>query len=205
MNYKTCYIVGAGDNTGTNFIKEENDYVIAVDGGYEIIKKMGITPDYTMGDFDSLGYVPDEENLEVHIVEKDDTDTMLAVRHAISLGIDKIVIFGGTGGRADHTIGNIQTMIYAANHNCDIEMRDSVRTYKVIKNKKVSLRARDKGDLSVFALAGNAEGVSITGAKYTLENGTLTCDNPTAISNSFIGNNVEIQVDKGTILVIYDN
>ena len=79
-----CYIVGAGDNTGTNFTKKENDYVIAVDGGYKIVKKLGISPDLTLGDFDSLGYVPDELNIKTFQVEKDYTDTMIAVMELLS-------------------------------------------------------------------------------------------------------------------------
>lgn len=65
-----CYIVGAGDNSGTNFTKKENDFVIAADGGFEKIHQLGIEPDLVIGDFDSLGYVPVGGNVEKHKVMK---------------------------------------------------------------------------------------------------------------------------------------
>ena len=71
---KKCYIVGAGDNSGTNFSKGKDEYVIAADGGLATLEKLGIQPDFILGDFDSLGYVPDGKNIEVHKVEKDATD-----------------------------------------------------------------------------------------------------------------------------------
>ena len=184
-----CYIVGAGDNTGTNFTKKENDYVIAVDGGYKIVKKLGISPDLTLGDFDSLGYVPDELNIKTFQVEKDYTDTR---------------IYGGTGGRADHTFANIQTLLYGAKKGADMRMVDSDRVYNVINDSKIILKNRICVNLSIFALGDKAEGVSILGAKYELKDGTLTNDYPLAVSNTFVGNDVSIEVKKGALLIIYD-
>lgn len=77
---KTCYIVGAGDNSGTDFLKTENDFVIAADGGLFALQKRNIRPDMIMGDFDSLGYVPKGDNVIRHEVMKNDTDMMLAVK-----------------------------------------------------------------------------------------------------------------------------
>ena len=87
---KKCYIVGAGDNSGTNFSKEKDEYVIAADGGLATLEKLGIQPDFILGDFDSLGYVPDGKNIEVHKVEKDDTDMMLSVERAVESGYNEI-------------------------------------------------------------------------------------------------------------------
>ena len=199
---KKCYIVGAGDNSGTNFVKRENEYVIAADGGLEVLKEIGITPDLIMGDFDSLGYVPKGENVIKHKVEKDDTDMMLAVKSAIDMGYDFIEIFGGTGGRPDHTIANIQTMLYASRKGVSVKMTDKNHTYYVITNESIILSAKQSGDLSVFALGGNALNVHIKGAKYVAEGLRLTPDNPTAVSNSYIGNEVIISVEKGSLLII---
>ena len=199
-----CYIVGAGDNTGTNFTKKENDYVIAVDGGYKIVKKLGISPDLTLGDFDSLGYVPDELNIKTFQVEKDYTDTMIAVMEAIKLGYTDIRIYGGTGGRADHTFANIQTLLYGAKKGADMRMVDRDRVYNVINDSKIILKNRICVNLSIFALGDKAEGVSILGAKYELKDGTLTNDYPLAVSNTFVGNDVSVEVKKGALLIIYD-
>lgn len=203
MNMKRkCYIVGAGDNSGTNFVKRENEYVIAADGGLETLKEMGIAPDLIMGDFDSLGYVPEGENVIKHKVEKNDTDMMLAVESAIDMGYEVIDIFGGTGGRIDHTIANVQTMLYASRRGVSVKMTDREYVYYVITDESIVLKAKQCGDLSVFALGGDASNVRVKGAKYIADGLHLTPDNPTAVSNYYIGNDVTISVEKGSLLII---
>lgn len=197
-----CYIVGAGDNAGTNFTKKTNEYVIAADGGLEKLNELGIEPDIIMGDFDSLGYIPQGDNVLRHKVEKDDTDMMLAVKKAMELKYNFIEIFGGTGGRIDHTIANIQTMLYASRRGVKIKMTDSRNIYFVITNASITLPSREQGDLSVFALGGEAVNVNIIGAKYVAQGVHLTPDNPTAVSNSYIGDSVKISVEDGSLLII---
>ena len=136
---KICYIVGAGDNSGTNFLKRENDYVIAADGGLLWLQKRNIEPDMIMGDFDSLGFVPEGNNVIQHEIMKNDTDMMLAVKKALEMGYDKIKLYGGTGGRIDHTLSNIQTMLYASRKGATIEMIDSTNTFHVITDGDIQL------------------------------------------------------------------
>ena len=148
---KKCYIVGAGDNSGTNFSKGKDEYVIAADGGLATLEKLGIQPDFILGDFDSLGYVPDGKNIEVHKVEKDDTDMMLSVERAVESGYNEIEIFGGTGGRIDHTVANFQTMLWASKQNVKIKMTDKNHVYFMITNDTLEIKGKDGADLSVFA------------------------------------------------------
>lgn len=199
---KKCYIVGAGDNSGTKFHKGTNEYVIAADGGVKVLEMLNIVPDIILGDFDSLGYIPKGDNVLRHKVEKADTDMMLAVEKAVESGYNSIEIFGGTGGRIDHTIANFQTMLWASKKGCKIKMIDAQYEYYVITDSELRIEQKDHQDLSVFALEAKAEGVFIKGAKYTADNMCLTPDNPTAVSNSFIGKDVSISVKKGSLLVI---
>lgn len=202
MMDKKCYIVGAGDNSGTKFSKGTNEYVIAADGGVKVLEESGITPDLILGDFDSLGYIPKGDNVLLHKVEKDDTDMMLAVEKAVELGYNDIEIFGGTGGRIDHTVANFQTMLWASKRGCKIKMIDAQYEYYVITDSKLSLEKRTDRDLSVFAFGTSAKGVTVRGGKYIAENVILTPDNPTAVSNSFIGSDISISVRDGSLLVI---
>lgn len=199
---EVCYIVGAGDNTGTNFLKGKNDYVIAADGGLLCLQKLKIEPDMIMGDFDSLGFIPEGDNVIRHEVMKNDTDMMLAVKKALDMGYHKIKIYGGTGGRIDHTFSNAQTMLYASRKGASIEMIDSTNTYHVITDGEIHLTGESQSGFSIFALGGTAHKVNIRDAMYLLHDFELTSDNPIGTSNSFIGKEVTISVEKGSLLII---
>ena len=112
---KKCYIVGAADFAPARFRPGPDDLVIAADAGCLHLERLGLRPDIILGDFDSLGRVPDFPDVEVSPVRKDDTDSMLAARRAIERGCDTLLFFGCLGGkRLDHTIANIQTIAWAA-------------------------------------------------------------------------------------------
>ena len=199
---KICYIVGAGDNSGTNFLKKKEDYVIAADGGLLWLQKLNIEPDMIMGDFGSLGFVPEGNNVIQHEVMKNDTDMMLAVKKALEMGYQKIKLYGGTGGRIDHTFSNIQTMLYASRKGAAIEMVDSTNKYHVITDGDIQLTGESQSGFSIFALGGTAHKVNIKDAMYLLHDFELTPDNPTGTSNLFIGKEVTISVEKGSLLIV---
>lgn len=113
---KRCYIVGAADFAPARFRPEPDDLIIAADAGILHLERLGVKPDLILGDFDSLGHVPEFPDVEVSPVRKDDTDSMLAARRAIERGCDTLLFFGCLGGRRlDHTLANIQTIAWAAN------------------------------------------------------------------------------------------
>lgn len=199
---KICYIVGAGDNSGTDFLKRENDYVIAADGGLLTLQKKNIVPNMIMGDFDSLGYIPDGENVIQHEVMKNDTDMMLAVKKALEMGYKHIKLYGGTGGRVDHTISNIQTMLYASRNGATIEMIDKMNRYQIITDSAIEIEGPEQSGFSIFAVGGVAHKVNIENAMYLLRDFELSPDNPRGTSNSFVGKKVTISVEKGSLLIV---
>ena len=107
---KTCFIVGAGSFSGMSIRPEAEDLVIAADGGYKYLIELGIEPDVLLGDFDSLEIVPEHRHLIRHSPIKDDTDMALAVAYAKAEGYRRFFLYGGLGGRLDHTIANLQLM-----------------------------------------------------------------------------------------------
>lgn len=110
-----CYIFGAGSFYGLDRRPRAGDFIIAADGGWLACRKAGITPDLLLGDFDSLSTRPDFPNILRVPVEKDDTDTMLAVKTGLERGETEFHIYGGMGGRrTDHTIANFQALLYLA-------------------------------------------------------------------------------------------
>ena len=198
---KTCYIVGAGDFFGS-FSPSKDDLVIAADGGYDTLCRLKIRCDLLVGDMDSLHSTKSETEKIVFPVEKDETDTFLSYLEGVRRGYTDFCIFGGVGGRIDHTFANLSLLIYAKNagHTMKI-VADGYRIF-AIKNEKIKLSSTPKSHLSVFAFGGDASGVSIRGAKYEANDIVITPSFPLGVSNSFISDTCEIEVRDGTLLIM---
>ena len=182
---------------------EKEDFVIAADGGLVHTKALGILPNEILGDFDSLGHVPEGAN--VFPVEKDDTDAMLAVRRGLSLGYREFVLYGSLDGpRLDHTVANFQTLQYLADHGAVGYLAGTGYLVTVVKNGSISFPASAEGTISVFCMGRDAEGVTLKGLYYPLENGTLSAGFPLGVSNHFTGTPSEITVKNGSLLVLWD-
>ena len=100
---RTVYIVGAADFAPARFAPAEGDAVIAADAGILHLERLGVKPDLVLGDFDSLGRVPELPDVEVSPVRKDDTDSMLAARRALDIGGERLMFFGCLGGKRSTT------------------------------------------------------------------------------------------------------
>ncbi len=194
MGNVKCVIAGGGDPCR---ITKEDALYIAADSGYRLFEQNGIVPDIIVGDFDSAVY-PQGFGGEVIAVacEKDDTDTMLAVKKGLGLGCLEFDIYGGTGGRLSHTLANIQTLEFIHKHGG----RGRIISEKCV----VSLQfAGEKceysrcGYLSVLALEPSV--ISIDGAKYS---GRFSVDRdfPLGVSNYNSGSAV-IEVINGAVIV----
>ena len=200
---KTCIIFCAGGFEALAEPIREDDVLVAADGGLMHLQKLGLIPDCVLGDFDSLGYVP--RDAKVFPVEKDDTDAMLAVRQGLELGYRRFVIYGGLDGpRLDHTVANFQTLQFLADHGARGFLAGNSYMATVVKNGSVHFPETAKGTLSVFCMGADAEGVTIQGLKYSLENGTLSAGFPLGVSNHFVGKPAEISVSDGSVLVLWD-
>ena len=197
-----CYIFGAGEMTPLRSRPQDGDYVIAADGGWNACSSEGIVPDLLLGDFDSLDTVPDFAHVERVPVEKDDTDMMLAVKRGLALGHRAFHLYGGMGGRrTDHTVANLQALLYLAARDARGWLYGDGEVYTAIRNGSVVLPAQERGILSVFCLGGDAAGVTIRGAQYELENAVLTADFPLGVSNHFVGKEIEVSVGGGSLLL----
>lgn len=179
------------------------DHVIAADGGLRHTRKLGITPDTVLGDFDSLGFTPEGAN--VFPVEKDDTDAMLAVRRGLQLGYREFLLYGSLDGpRLDHTVANFQTLQYLADHGAVGYLIGNTTMVTVVKDGSISFPAGATGTVSVFCMGPDAQGVTLEGLYYPLQNGTLTPGFPLGVSNHFTGANAKISVETGSLLVLWD-
>ena len=199
---KKCYIISAGDCTGINILKEENDIIIAVDGGLMYLEDAGIEPDIILGDFDSLGYTPNGQCVIEHLPEKDDTDTMLAIKLGVEKGYKEFVLYGVLGKRLDHTIANLMIVNYLSDNGCKCTIVDEGVIIRNVFDGKLVLESKESGVFSVFTLKDKAEGISIRGAKYEVENVAFTNSIPLGISNEFVGSEVVIEVKDGQLIVM---
>ena len=199
---KTCIIFCAAGFDGLIAPIPENALVIAADGGLRHTQALGLDPDIILGDFDSLGYIPDHSR--VYPVEKDDTDAMLAVRVGLERGCDTFLFYGAMDGpRLDHTIANFQTLAFLSTHGARgwLLGRDYIAT--VLSAGSLAFSPEATGIFSAFCLGASAE-VSIEGLQYPLDHGTLAPDFPLGVSNHFVGRPARITVHEGLVLVLWD-
>lgn len=207
-----CIIVAAGDLTVSEMDISEGDLVIAVDGGLEYCRALGVEPDLVLGDFDSVGeellaQVELWERLDPERVvrlkpEKDDTDTLAAVRVALERGYNSFLLYGAMGGRLEHTIANIQCLLFLRHHGAVGYMMDAGGMCFVMEDEERRFGASMRGYLSLFSLGEKAEGVDIRGMKYELNDAVITNDFPIGISNEFIGQEAVVRVKRGQLLGI---
>ena len=197
-----CYIVGAYESGEIGIDLKENNLIICADGGFEILKKYGVSPHVIVGDFDSLGYVPTGDNVKVYPTEKDDSDTGIAIKYGFEQGYKNFVIYGGLGGRFDHTLANIQLLSFIAEKGGMGWLVGDGSHITVIKDREISIRG--EGFISVLSLSDKSEGVTLRDLKYPLENATLSNNFPLGLSNEFINGETaaSIRVQSGMLLVV---
>ena len=135
-------------------------------------------------------------------VEKDETDTHLAYLEGAKRGYTAFRVYGGVGGREDHTFANYSLLLYAKNRGHSMTLVGDGYESFVIKNESVTLSGRPGATLSVFAFGGSASGVNILGAKYEARNVTLSPEFPLGVSNSFLSGEVKLSVKDGALLVM---
>ena len=201
MSHPACFIFGAGPFFGLPLSPAPGDLVLAADGGYRHCQAAGVVPDLLMGDFDSLSDLPPEVPRLTFPVEKDDTDTMLAIKYGLDQGCRTFHLFGGTGGRMDHTLANLQALAYLAQRGARGFLYDESGVFTALWNDSITLPDHQEGIFSLFCLGPEAHGVTIRGGQYPLEGADLSPFFPLGVSNHFQGQPVEIQVTEGCLLI----
>lgn len=200
-----CVIVGAADVSDKLTELADGHYVYACDGGYKKCLEYGITPNMIIADFDSsdepVGL--DGVIIEKHKVEKDATDTALAVDKAIEDGYTTIYMLGALGGRRfDHSLANVSLVAYGLTKGVRvIIVDDSTYIYGLKSGESLKYNPHSSGDISVFAFGGEAKGVTIKGLKYEVEDVILKPEISLGVSNSFVGKYASISVKEGCLVV----
>lgn len=202
---KIFHIFAGGIISELSFIRiSEEDTVVCADRGCKYAFELELKPDIIVGDFDSyVGELPDDCEIHRCPPEKDDTDTMLAVKLAIERGAEVIKIYGAFGGRIDHTLANIQTLKYAADHGCMAELCDCDNIVKLQQEGECSYPKKKDWYFSVFAYSEKVVISELSGVKYPLRNYTLTNGFPIGVSNEINDSEAILKIECGEALVVY--
>lgn len=211
---KRAVIISGGnieEDFALRFLDEHSGAVlIAADAGLCFLRKYGRKPAYIVGDFDSADealLAPYREDPEVTIrrlqPEKDWTDTEIAAEQALELGCEELYFLGATGGRLDHTLGNIQLLALLRARGADGYLLDpSNRVYLKDQEFTVEKAGQWGTYLSLFAYGGEVTGLTLEGVKYPVENFTLGCVGTRGVSNEITGNHARIRFTSGKLLVV---
>ena len=199
-----CYIAGALEPGTLAFSSRRPALVIAADRGMDHLAAQGIVPDLVVGDFDSLGRVPEGSNVVRHPVEKDDTDMLLAIREGLARGCRQFVLYGGLGGRLDHTVANLQALAFLARHGASGFLLGDGLAATVVRSGSLAFGPEHTGAVSVFCNGPDARGVDLEGLYYPLRDAVLTSGFPLGVSNRFTGVPSRVSVREGELLVIWE-
>lgn len=200
---KRCLIISGGEFSPFA-PPSEDEFVIVCDRGYTYARRCGICPDLLVSDFDSYAESVDPSiPLRQLPTEKDDTDTMSALRYALDHGFTDIRLVCALGGRLDHLLANLQSAVFAAVRGAKVSIESADAEILTLRGgDSLRLPRREGFSLSVFAADGPCRGLSIEGAKYPLHDAVLTPDFPLGVSNEWAGNEARISVEEGTLLIL---
>lgn len=205
LNKKRCVIIGNASINNYDYLLtkiNEDDFLIYCDGGLKHLEKLKIHPDLIVGDFDSIK----NPNLDIETIvlprEKDDTDTMFAVKEGIKRGYKDFLLLGVIGDRFDHSLANISILIYLYSLNLKGSIIDDYSTMLLVEENE-ELITEEFSYFSLMNILGNAKGVNIIDAKYPLINATLPKTYQYAISNEVLSNKISrVSIKEGTALLI---
>lgn len=202
---RRCVVIGNGlienEEKVRSYIRND-DFILACDGGLHYLERWGWKPDWAVGDFDSANTPEADVETTVLPQEKDDTDTEHALHEAVNRGFREFLLLGMLGGRWDHTLGNIYLLRYLYLQGCRAYLADGQTMMEIVGREAVSIPDTVRY-FSLLAIDGEADGVTIRGAKYPLEDACISCDRQYGISNEVCpGKTATVRVEKGCLLLI---
>jgi len=199
---KRCVIFCAGPLGKADYQPAAGDVVLCADGGWHHAAALGVRPDLLLGDMDSISDLPQDIPMRRLPPEKDDTDTMLAIREGLARGCDDFLLLGALGGRLDHTFANLQALCFAAAEGATAEAQGQGQTARLLLPGHHRIPRKEGVYLSLFALSDRVEGITLRGVKYKVENFTLSRSLPMGVSNEFAAAEAEISFAAGQMLMI---
>ncbi len=200
-----CVIVGGaaiGDPALIRGLLKKDDHVIYCDSGLKHMEALGARPSLIVGDFDSH----EDPHLDAETIvlprEKDDTDTFFAAKEAVKRGFEEFLLIGAVGQRLDHTLANVSILLWLDSLGKRARIADDYSEMEIVSAKPVTIGG-EWAFFSLLNITGCAEGITVRGAKYPLENARITCEYQYGVSNEVLpGETAEVSVKNGKLLLI---
>ncbi len=186
------------------------DLVIAADGGADALDRLGRRPDRLVGDLDSADPALVERlaasgtTVDRHPVDKEASDTELAVRAAVTEGADRIDLLGATGGdRLDHELANLLLLADPALAGVELRVLVAGTTVRALRGGQVLALSGDPGDLvTLLPIGGDAGGVTTSGLRWPLDGATLEMGTSRGLSNQILEAGASVRLSNGVLLVV---
>ena len=186
------------------------DCIIGVDRGLEFCYRNRIVPQYILGDFDSIDpevirwYRSQEEiPIREYKPEKDATDTRMGLELAMELGSDRIFLLGATGGRLDHYMGNLQSLIVPAKCHKEAWILDEQNAVTVLwDSRTIKKRCAFGKYISFFSMGDEVRGITLSGFKYPLKDYNMTNFDGIGVSNELAEDTALVEFRQGYLLMV---
>lgn len=181
--------------------------VVCADSGANHLKILGMTPQMIIGDMDSLApetlnhFAAGGSRISRYPREKKETDTQLALEYAWQLFPREVRIYGGMGGRIDHTLANISLLAAGANKGIATKLVDEWCEISII-TKRTTIEGMAGQTVSFFPLVSPAEGIDLEGFTYPLAGGRMEIGAPYGISNLLAADRAVASVTTGSLLMV---
>lgn len=202
---RRCVIIGGApikDYSRIRDVLREDDFCIYCDCGLRHREGLSAAPDLIVGDFDSFSAAPSGANVITLPREKDDTDTVYAVKEALRRGFDEFVLLGAAGGRLDHTLANVSLLVMLDRLGKKAVLVDDCSDMRVISREEASI-ADTCRFFSLLTVNGSARHVTIENAKFPLRDAEIHCDYQYGVSNEVLpGKTARVRVGEGQLLLM---
>jgi len=196
-------IISGGRITNYKYIRTQikpNDTIICADSGYNHAIKLGVTPSVIVGDFDSIGEIPNDVTCLRYPTRKDLTDTEIAVEYARDKGFQDYLLLAGTGSRVDHSLTNILLLKSI--------LERGGRAMLIDENNKIAITdsllelQESPGSIVSLVPITDCEGVTTKNLEYPLNDAKMYVGRGLGVSNIMVKNNAMVSVSTGVLLVI---
>lgn len=202
---RRCVIIGGAGIGRYDRIRSslrQDDWFVFCDGGLNHRQALGVEPDLIVGDFDSCEQPETDKETIVLPREKDDTDTVYAVKEAVRRGYTEFLLTGVTGERFDHTFGNVSVLLYLDSLGLNARITDDYSEMEIVSRKTAEV-SDSWSYFSLLNISGTAKGISIRDAKFPLDDGEITSEYQFGISNEVLpGRTARISVREGRLLLV---